>query len=114
MKELQNEEIVEQYTEDRRWCVYIHTCKVNNKVYVGQTCKKPEHRWSNGLGYQTQKYFWRSIQRYGWDNFEHIIFADNLTKEEANKMESRLILLICQFIHCLLPKMNRGIPFFFF
>lgn len=93
MEELQNEEIIEETEEERKWCVYMHTCKHNNKVYVGQTCKKPEHRWLNGLGYKPCTLFWRAIQKYGWDNFEHIIFAENLTREEANKMEIGLIAL---------------------
>ena len=80
-------------TEDKRWCVYMHTNKANNKVYVGQTCQQPpEKRWGrSGWGYKTNKYFWKAIQKYGFDNFEHIIFADGLTKEEANKMEMMLI-----------------------
>lgn len=81
-------------TEDRRWCVYIHTNKINNKVYVGQTCLNPERRWrKDGSGYKDCTYFWRAIQKYGWENFEHIIFAENLTQEEANKMEISLIAL---------------------
>ena len=32
MEELQNEKIVEQDIEDRRWCVYMHTNKENGKV----------------------------------------------------------------------------------
>ena len=90
-----------QVDDERKWCVYMHTNKINNKVYVGQTCKKPEYRWNNGKGYLIQKddgtyqqpAFARAIQKYGWDGFEHIIFAENLTKEEANTMESGLIYL---------------------
>lgn len=77
----------------KRWCVYMHTNKTNNKVYVGITGQKPKRRWHHGGGYQTQQYFWRAIQKYGWDGFEHIIFAENLTKEEACKMEKLLIAL---------------------
>ena len=33
------------------WSVYIHTCKINQKSYVGITSKKPEHRWNYGNGY---------------------------------------------------------------
>lgn len=80
-------------TEERKYCVYMHTNKINNKVYIGQTCQQPpEKRWGlSGWGYKTNKYFWKAIQKYGFDNFEHIIFADELTKEEANKMEMMLI-----------------------
>lgn len=81
-------------TEDKKYCVYMHTNKINNKVYVGQTCDKLTHRWGkHGQGYKTQKRFWRAIQKYGWDNFEHIVFAENLTKEDADHMEKLLIAL---------------------
>ena len=78
---------------NKRWCVYMHTNKINNKVYVGQTCQNPAERWDNGNGYKTCTYFYRAINKYGWDNFEHIIFAENLTKDEANRMEKLLIIL---------------------
>ena len=50
-------------------------------------------RWKNGLGYQTQERFYRAIQKYGWDNFEHIVLYSNLTKEEACAKEQELISL---------------------
>ena len=72
-------------TEDRRWCVYCHTNMINNKKYIGQTKEQPrERRWGNGgIGYKTQQYFWRAIQKYGWDNFKHEVLYTELTKEEA-------------------------------
>ena len=73
------------------FCVYIHTNKVNNKVYVGQTCKNPEHRWNKGEGYKHSTYFYSAIKKYGWDGFYHEIVASNLTKEEANNFEKLLI-----------------------
>ena len=53
--------------------VYIHTCKVNGKKYVGCTTRvKPEFRWGkNGEGYQTNKHFYSAILKYGWNNFQH-------------------------------------------
>lgn len=73
------------------YCVYIHINKINRKKYVGQTCQKPEKRWNSGKGYKDNQYFWRSIQKYGWDGFEHEIVASNLTKEEADNFEKLLI-----------------------
>ena len=75
------------------YCVYVHINKINNKRYVGQTVygDNPKKRWGNGTGYQTQQLFWRAIQKYGWDNFEHEIVASNLTKEEADNFEILLI-----------------------
>ena len=71
------------------WVIYKHTCKINNKIYIGQTCQKnPCNRWlSNGNGYKTQRYFWRAIQKYGWDNFEHKIIQKTNTLEKAQILE---------------------------
>lgn len=76
---------------EKTYCVYMHINKINGKKYVGQTCQKPENRWANGCGYKTQKYFYRAIEKYGWDGFEHEIVASNLTKEEADQLERDLI-----------------------
>lgn len=74
------------------WKVYVHIAP-NGKKYVGITSHKNLTRrtGSNGCGYKTQTLFYRAIQKYGWDNFQHIIVAENLTCEEACKMEIDLI-----------------------
>ena len=88
--------------EERKYCVYIHTNKINNKVYIGQTGKSLNDRWrKDGSGYLQkrkngvyyQPLFARAIQKYGWDNFEHIIFAECLTKSKACHIEKLLIAL---------------------
>lgn len=71
--------------------VYVHKNKVNGKVYVGITCQTPSRRWRNGNGYVSNEHFYRSIQKYGWDSFEHIIIADSLSKQDACNMEKKLI-----------------------
>jgi len=75
------------------YCVYVHINKTNRKIYVGQTVygDNPKRRWKSGNGYRTQRYFWRAIQKYGWDGFEHEVVASNLTREEANNFEMLLI-----------------------
>lgn len=76
------------------YCVYKHTNKINNKVYIGQTCQKPEYRWgSKGQNYKSNPYFYSAIIKYGWDNFTHEIIYSNLTAEEANQKEIELIKL---------------------
>lgn len=77
--------------ENGKYAVYVHINKINGKIYVGITCRNPKKRWSNGNGYKCKSKFWNAIQKYGWDNFEHEIFATNLTKEEACNMERLLI-----------------------
>jgi group I intron endonuclease len=82
-------------TNDKNWCVYIHTNKSNNKVYIGITSRNPADRWGfNGYKYhKNQPVFYRAIKKYGWDNFDHIIFADHLVEDEAKHMEVLLIAL---------------------
>lgn len=80
-------------TDDKIWCVYIHTNKTNNKTYIGITCKSPKDRWRGGANYKHNVYFNNAIMKYGWNNFEHIIFAENLNKSEAHKIERYLIAL---------------------
>ena len=63
----------------------------SNKRYIGITCQKEKERWANGKGYRKQSYFYRAIEKYGWDNFEHIIIARGLTEDEAKWLEVELI-----------------------
>lgn len=74
------------------YCIYCHTNKINGKKYIGQTCQLLSQRWGhNGKGYQTSTVFYKAIQKYGWDNFEHEILKSNLTLEEANYWEEYYI-----------------------
>ena len=76
---------------NKNYCVYMHKNKKNQKIYIGQTCQKPERRWSNGYGYKGCPKFYAAIQKYGWQNFEHIIIKTSLTKEQANNLQKELI-----------------------
>ncbi len=81
--------------EERNYTVYMHVNKVNGKTYVGITSAKPQRRWRNdGSGYIGCEYFYRAIQKYGWDNFEHIILFKNKTKEEAEQLEVLFIKIL--------------------
>jgi len=74
------------------YTVYQHKNKINNKVYIGITMQEPEKRWGiNGCNYKTSPHFYSAINKYGWDNFEHNILFENLTKEEACQKEQELI-----------------------
>lgn len=77
---------------ERKFYVYKHTNKINGKVYIGITCQRPKTRWSNGKGYKSNKHFWRSIQKYGWNKgFKHEILYSGLSKRQAEVMEVSLI-----------------------
>lgn len=74
----------------RLYTIYKHTFP-NNKVYIGITSQSVKKRWMNGKGYLDQDYMWKAIQKYGWENIKHEILYENLSLEEANLLEKKLI-----------------------
>lgn len=73
--------------EDTCYFVYKHENKINGKCYIGITCQSnPKKRWQNGLGYKSQ-FFYRAIEKYGWDNFDHIILHEKLSENQAKCQE---------------------------
>lgn len=80
--------------ENRKlYCVYMHRNKINDKKYIGITCRKPEHRWGkDGHSYKGQV-FKKAIEKYGWNNFYHVILFNELSAEDAYKKEQELIKL---------------------
>lgn len=78
--------------DDKKFFVYVHTNKINNKKYVGITSKeRPELRWGkNGYGY-ANSVFYNAIVKYGWDNFDHDVLYSNLSLQEASEIEAKLI-----------------------
>jgi len=71
--------------------LYVHIAP-NNKMYIGITSKSTKKRWgTQGQGYESQKLFWRAIQKYGWNNIKHIVLLENLSEEMAYECEKYLI-----------------------
>lgn len=70
--------------------VYMHINKINSKKYIGIT-KDIKRRWQNNGREYKGFTFGYAIEKYGWDNFDHIILFENLTREEACKKEIELI-----------------------
>lgn len=69
------------------WKVYMHTSP-NNKKYIGITSRTITQRWGNhGEGYKSNSYFWKAIQKYGWDKFTHEVLCSGLTEERAKELE---------------------------
>lgn len=79
---------------DRSYIVYLHTNKVNGKVYVGITkhVNNPNARWKGGNGYCENSILHRAIKKYGWDNFGHIVLCKT-SKSTACILERTLISL---------------------
>jgi hypothetical protein len=73
------------------YTVYLHVNKINGKKYFGQTCQRVTDRWGRGSTYCNSKHFYNAIIKYGWDNFNHFIICENLTKREADILETKLI-----------------------
>lgn len=66
--------------------LYMHKFS-NNKVYIGITGRPIEVRWRGTYN----KFFTNAVNKYGWDNIEHIVLLDNLSKEWACRLEQDLI-----------------------
>lgn len=76
--------------DERTYTVYEHVSP-SNKRYFGITSMNVKRRWSNGHGYKHNPYFYRAIQKYGWDNFHHNILFENLSADDAKEKEKYLI-----------------------
>ena len=72
------------------YTVYKHTAP-GGKVYIGITGIKPALRWRDGNGYKGNAHFTNAIKLYGWDNIQHEIIAEGLTKAQAAALEIELI-----------------------
>jgi group I intron endonuclease len=75
----------------KKYLVYMHKNKINENIYIGITSKKPEARWGlNGVGYKynSNKHFWKAIEKYGWANFDHLVLEENLSLSDSLKKES--------------------------
>lgn len=74
----------------KEYVVYMHVSPIGKK-YVGITSQDPKKRWLSGHGYVHNDYFTKAINKYGWNNFEHIIIAKGLSEQEAKWLEVQLI-----------------------
>ena len=82
----------------KKFYVYVHTCTVNGKRYVGATtAPKPEYRWKEGRGYGG--IFLQDILKYGWSSITHEVFEVE-SEEEMYRKEIELI----SFYHSNDPK----------
>ena len=73
---------------DKTYIIYMHKNLINNKVYIGQTNQTLTARCKNGEGYIDSPKFYNAIQKYGWNNFEHIILEkDIVSVDEADEKE---------------------------
>lgn len=77
--------------EERNYVVYMHVAP-NGKRYIGITKQsKAENRWRCGESYYYNEYMSHAVAEFGWDNFQHFILFENLTRKEAEEKEIELI-----------------------
>lgn len=72
--------------------VYMHTFP-NGKKYIGITKQSLKERFDSGYGYRIPP-MKNAIQKYGWENVEHKLLFENLSKEQAYEKEIELISLL--------------------
>lgn len=72
----------------KQYSVYEFTFP-DGKKYYGSSIN-PELRWKGGQGYKTQV-VGQAIEKFGWENVEKKIIAENLLKENALAIERALI-----------------------
>ena len=74
---------------NKKYVVYQHVTP-DEMYYFGQT-QNVERRWSNnGAGYKGTSLY-PYIEKYGWENIQHIILFRDQTKEDALWIEDFLI-----------------------
>ena len=70
--------------------LYMHTVP-NGKKYIGITKRNPKERWNRGSGYRSNEEFYQDIKKYGWGNIKHEILLSNISQEEAEEWEIKMI-----------------------
>ena len=66
--------------------VYTFKNKINNKYYVGQTCRTFEERTKEHLRHNKTA-FDKALKKYGIENFDYAIIDEAHDMDELNKKE---------------------------
>lgn len=75
--------------------IYLHTNKVNGKVYVGQTiqdlerrCRKEDKSYNS---YKNCPAMYAALLKYGWENFDTEVIAVAQSQADLNRLEEQCI-----------------------
>ena len=74
----------------KTYLVYKHTSP-SGKCYIGQTCDYEKRCKNHKKQNSNCVAFRNALMKYGWENFQHEILYENLSKSEANTLEERCI-----------------------
>lgn len=77
-----------KYQETSGYWVYAHTAP-NGMYYIGISKRHPYQRWDKSR-YKSSALA-PYIEQYGWNNIQHKVLIDGLTKEQAEQWEDRII-----------------------
>ena len=83
--------IKRQFHQKQTYSVYKLSFP-NSKIYIGITNRAPEARWDNGDGYIYNNEMYLAIEKYGWEKIIKEIMATELSWEEADQLETELII----------------------
>lgn len=84
---------------NRQHLIYLATCELNGKYYVGKTCQGLMARWKQHIGdlKHSQSIFHRAMRKYSPDNFTLHILAEANSLEAANNLERLWIVSLRSF-----------------
>lgn len=72
--------------------IYMYRNIINNKVYIGMTNDtKARHKAHLRKMKTGNESIYQAFRKYGIDNFEYKVLENNLSREEANKLEIKYI-----------------------
>ena len=77
--------------ECNNYCVYKHTLP-DGRCYIGATNRGKERWGYEGCNYRNHPLFYSLICQIGWSNIKHEILIEDLSKEDAQRLEKRLII----------------------
>ena len=72
------------------YIVYVHITP-DGMYYYGVTSQKVERRWRDNGRYYKGTSLQPYIEKYGWNNIQHIVLFENQSKEDALLIEDSLI-----------------------
>lgn len=94
------------YPKTSGYWVYAHVTP-NGMYYIGMSKIQPSERWRKS-NYKTSALV-PHIEQYGWENIQHKVLIDGLTKEQAEAWEDRLIVALSMNGLCINKHRSGGL-----